>query len=123
MRATKTAILSAILLTSCGGGGGSGGGQSDRQACAGYCDYACAKTVACLGASLSDADVCSNACITRINRDGSADADSCGAAAEHVAGLTCHELEVTLGLARSGAKDFSFDGSSLADFDRMFSGE
>lgn len=112
-------IISLVLLTGCGGGGGSGG-RSDAEICSAYCDFACAKTVNCLGATTNDAAICSGSCVNAFHGD--FDGDSCNAAGDAVAQMSCRELFTFLGLRRE-ARSLGSNGSKLSEVERLISGQ
>ena len=117
MKKTMTAIL---VLVGCGGGGG--GGANGEEVCRDYCDFACAKTVLCIGATQNDAAVCSASCVRAF--EGDFDADSCGSAGAAVGDMSCAELLRFLGLARRAERNMTpLDGAPLSDIDRLFAGE
>ena len=112
---TKTILATMILtLTSCGGGGSGDSGPSDSEACLSYCRYSCIKAANCLGAPVSEADVCTNSCYQAIEDGASGpDADQCSATGSYFTTLTCREFLPILGLGRATEAP-PLDGESFA---------
>lgn len=97
MKRIISILTLSLILSGCGGGGG-GQSENDLDVCSSYCDFACTRVGSCRGWSATLVVICSNSCISTIQRNGVATADSCRDGEAAVAGASCDALESALGL-------------------------
>lgn len=82
-------------MVACGGGGG--GGDDGADPCESYCQFACAKSANCGFYDSSELDDCTSSCL---DTNEATDAQ-CTTAQIEFENMTCSEIAVLLGFART----------------------